>query len=247
MIAIILAGGYATRLGPLTVKGPKPLLEVAGRAILGHIIDRLGKCSEVNKVVIATNTTFENQFKDWLSRNRYSNVIVRAEVSESDSNKPGAIRSLAGLAREFDSDSYLIIAGDNLFTSNLQGFFQYFRDKQCSVVAIYDIMEMDLAKELSVLELDAEGKIVAFQEKPKQPTTTFIGTCIYLLPQRSLHRIYEYLKEGGNPDSPGYFVQWLAKKELVYGYILEGKWWDIGTPESYDQARSEFKSNASGI
>jgi len=242
MIAIILAGGFAVRLGHLARNTPKPLLKVGGKPIIDHILDKLKDQGEIEKVVVATSTRFEQQFKDWLSQSRYPKVCIRPEVSKSDKDKPGAIKSLSDVMEEFDSDSYLIIAGDNLFTSDLKDFFQRFRDKNHAVIAIHDVKQRELAKEFSVLEIDADGRIITFQEKPEQPRTTLIGTCIYLLPKKSLRRTDEYLKEGGNPDSPGYFVQWLSKKEPVDGYLLPGEWWDIGTPESYKEALKAFNN-----
>lgn len=241
MITIILAGGYAIRLGPLAQKTAKPLLKVGGKPVIDNILDKLKDFREVEKVVVATNTKFEGQFKNWLSRSQYQNVTIRTEASTSDKDKPGAIKSLAYLIEEFDSDSYLIIAGDNLFTSDLTGFLQSFREKKQPLIAVYDVKKVELAKEMSVLEMDADGRIIAFQEKPKQPKSTLIGTCIYLLPKRSLQRIYEFLREGENPDSPGYLIQWLSKKEPVYGCILDGGWWDIGTPKTYEEAINGFK------
>jgi len=241
MIAIILAGGYAVRLRHLAGDTAKPLLKVGGKPIISHILDKLKNQSEIKKVVVATNTRFEQQFNDWLNVNRYLNVHIRPEASRSDKDKPGAIKCLSDVVEEFGSDSYLIMAGDNLFTSNLEGFFQYFQQKNHSLVAVHDVKKTELAKEFGVLELDADGRIIAFQEKPEAPRTTLIGTGIYLLPEKSLRRTDEYLREGENPDSPGYFVQWLSKKEPVYGYILPGEWWDIGTPESYIDALDAFE------
>jgi len=241
MIAIILAGGYAVRLRHLAGDTAKPLLEVGSKPVISHIMDKLKNRSEIEKVVVATSTKFEQQFNDWLNENRYSKVHIRPEVSRSDKDKPGAIKCLSDVVKEFGSDSYLIIAGDNLFTSDLKGFFQYFRQTNHPLIAIHDVKRRELAKEFGVLELDADGRITAFQEKPEDPRTTLIGTGIYLLPDKSLRRTDEYLREGENPDSPGYFVQWLSKKEPVYGHILSGEWWDIGTPQSYNEAVSAFK------
>lgn len=243
MIAIILAGGFAVRLGYLTENSAKPLLKVGSKPIINHIMDKLKDQGEIEKVVVATSVTFEQQFKDWLSRTRYPRVFIRPEVSMSDRDKPGAIKSLSSIVEEFDSDSYLIVAGDNLFTSDLKGFFQCFRDRNHAVVVIHDVRQGELAKEFSVLEMDADGRIINFQEKPEQPRTTLIGTCIYLLPKGSLRRADEYLRKGGNPDSPGYFVQWLSRKEPVYGYLLLGEWWDLGTPQSYKEAINAFKNH----
>jgi len=67
-----------------------------------------------------------------------------------------------------------------------------------------------------------------------------VGTCIYAFPRKCLERAHEYLSEGNSPDAFGHFTQWLIKRERIYGYVLSGHWFDIGTPAAYAKAKEVF-------
>jgi len=233
LIAIILAGGYGTRLNALSKNLPKPLLKAAEKPMIEHIFDRLAEIEEIKYVIISTNLRFRQMFQEWLwSHDFERKAKIVADKSRSEEEKPGAIASLAHLTSGMDDD-YLIIAGDNLFTSSLKAMFRTFRDKSCPTVGLYDVKDRSLAKQYSVATVDAQGKIISLNEKPANPETTLIGTCVYMLPKRTVSKLREYLTEAADHDSPGRFIGWLCRREPVYGHILEGHWWDIGTVDQY--------------
>ena len=240
MIAIILAGGYGVRLRTLTRDTAKPLLLVGGRPIIDHIVERLLNLEEITQIVVSTNERFLGQFSEWLSHRKYGKVRIATEPGRSEDDKLGAVKALSELIMGLDSTEYLIMAGDNLFTSDLKDVIEYFRARQSPVVALYDVKDLEAAKRYGCVEVDADGRIIGFKEKPESPKSTLIATCIYVLPERSLKRAREYLEKGNNPDAPGYFVQWLCRREEVYGYVLEGYWTDIGNIESYEKAKKIF-------
>jgi len=240
MIAIILAGGYAKRLWPLTMDKPKPLLPIAGKPIIEYILDRLNLVGDVERIVISTNLRFEECFRRWLNTKNYQYVEIVVDKSRCEEEKPGAVKALAEITSNIHSDC-LIIAGDNLFTTSLKGIIDFYREKSSSIVALYDVKNRDLAKHYATVLLDEEGRIIDFEEKPQQPRTTLIGTCIYIFPKRILSRIKEYVEEGLEKDQPGRFIEWLHRRESVYGYVLDGYWWDIGTKESYIEANKFFQ------
>ena len=235
MIAIILAGGYATRLQAVSKNLPKPLLKVAGKVIVEHILDKIAEIEDIEHVIISTNLRFEQQFREWLGPNLTGRAEIVADRSRSEMEKPGAIASLAQLTSGI-SDDCLIVAGDNLFKSSLKAMFGTFRAKSCATVALYDVKDHMLAKQYSTVTIDSDGRILSLNEKPAKPETTLIGTCIYMFPKRVLHRLKEHVAEGSDRDSPGRFVGWLCRREPVYGYVLRGRWWDIGTVDQYYEA-----------
>ena len=235
MIAIILAGGYATRLQQLSKNLPKPLLKVAGKAIVEHILDKIAEIEDIEHVIISTNLRFEQQFREWLGPNLTGRAEIVADRSRSEMEKPGAIASLAQLTSGI-SDDCLIVAGDNLFKSSLNAMFGTFRAKSCATVALYDVKDQMLAKQYSTVTIDSDGRILSLNEKPADPETTLVGACIYMLPDRTLNRLREYLAEAVDRDRPGRFIEWLCKREPVYGHILDGRWWDIGTVGQYYEA-----------
>lgn len=239
MIAIILAGGYAIRLGPLTQTTAKPLLPVKGKPIIDHIVERLLNLEGIGQIIVSTNKKFENQFLEWLNQKGYDRVKIVAEQSHSEEDKLGAVKGLSELVKGFDSGDYLIVAGDNLFTSNLKGLIKYYEEKKVPVIGLYDVGDLEKAKRYGCVKVDADGRITGFEEKPENPKSTLAATCIYVLPERSMKRVHEYL-EDGNSDAPGHFIRWLCQNERVYGYTFQGYWSDIGTLESYEEAKKAF-------
>ena len=235
MIGIILAGGYGTRLYPLTKRIAKPLLEISDKPIIDYIMEKLVEL-DLEKILVAVNMRFKDQFLEWLENRDYLGVELRVEPSRDEGEKLGAIRGLSRLLDEVKDDC-VIVAGDNLFTSSLIGFKEFYLKKRAPVIGLHDIGDLNKVRSLSMAEVDQEGRITRFIEKPEKPTSTLVGIGVYMLPERSFKRINEYLEEGNNPDSPGFFIQWLCSREPVYGYILEGHWWDIGTPEAYYEAK----------
>ena len=245
MIGIILAGGYGTRLYPLTRNVAKPLLKIRDKPIIDYIMERLLEL-DLERILVAVNERFKGQFIEWLESRGYPNVELRVEPSREEKEKLGAIRGLSRLLDEVKDDC-VVVAGDNLFTSSLTGFKEFYLEKRAPVVGLYDIGDLDRVRQLSMAEIDREGRIIRFIEKPENPTSTLVGIGIYMLPERSLKRVNEYLEEGNNPDSPGFFIQWLHRHEPVYGYVLKGYWWDIGTLEAYYEVKRflEEAGNAS--
>jgi glucose-1-phosphate thymidylyltransferase len=238
--AIVLAGGYAKRLWPLTKDTPKPLLPVGGKPIIEYMMDKLIRIG-IEHIIISTNLTFENKFREWLQSTDYKDVEIIAERSRSEEDKPGAVKALVEISKEIHTDC-LVIAGDNLFTVDFDGIMKFYRDKSLPVVGLYDLETPDMAKQYATVLLDQDDKIINFEEKPVSPKTTLVATCLYIFPERVLPRLEEYDKKDLGKDQPGRFIEWLYQQEPVYGYIVGGDWFDIGTPELYDEA-DDFFSN----
>jgi glucose-1-phosphate thymidylyltransferase len=240
LIAVVLAGGYGTRLQGFLGDRPKSLLSVAGRPIVDYTFERLAEIQEIDHVIISTNLRFQQHFREWLESNPQIQSEIIADDSFSEEEKPGAIASLTRVIPKID-DSCLIIAGDNLFTSSLKPMIHTFKDKSSTTVALYDIKDRELAKQYSTATVDAEGRILSFREKPAEPDTGLIGTCIYLFPKSALNRTKEYLIEATDRDNLGRYIEWLCKREPVYGHILGGHWWDIGTIDQYNEANQAMQ------
>jgi glucose-1-phosphate thymidylyltransferase len=242
MIAIILAGGYAKRLWPLTLNRPKALLPLAGKPVIDHVIEKIFKVSPpVKKIIVSTNLKFQGQFEMWLEAKRYGDVELVPDPSMRESEKIGAIMALHNITSNFDED-FLVVAGDGLFIDNLDGLLRLFEEKQSPVVALYQTKDLDEAKKGATAILDKDGRIVEFIEKPENPKTKLVGACLYAFPTRIKMRLREYVDLSLPRDEPGRFIEWLHKEEPVYGYILKNQFWDIGTLKSYREAEEYLKT-----
>jgi len=149
--------------------------------------------------------------------------------------------AIARITPLLNGEDCLITAGDNLFTFSLKGFLKYYFKKKSPVIGLYDVKDLNLAKKYAVVELDNNSKIINLIEKPKNPKSSLVATCIYAMPYKTLNLIHKYLEEGGNRDAPGYFIEWLYKRVNIYGYVFKGLWFDIGDINVYMNVKQQFE------
>lgn len=242
MNAIILAAGYATRLYPLTENTPKPLLNVNGKPIVEHIIRKLEQIDSINKVYIVTNDKFEQNFNEWLN-NFDSNkpIEIINDGTKSNEDRLGALGDIhyAINSKKLDSD-ILVIAGDNLFELSLIEVVNFFKKKKSNIIVLHDVKNFELARHYGIVEVK-ENIVVNFEEKPVSPKSTLASTGIYLFSKKTLPLINKYITQGNNPDKTGSFIEWLHKRDVVYSYITNKKWYDIGSAEQLERADRGYK------
>ena len=246
MKVIILAAGYATRLYPLTLTQPKPLLPVAGKPMVDHVLDNLTSISGIDRVYIVTNAKFADHFQRWAddyrARKARLDFTIVNDGSTDDTNKLGAIGDLhLVITRENVDDDIIIVAGDNLFSDNLAGFGKFARQNSAPVLAVYDVGNLDEIKKYNAITMDADGRITFFEEKPKQPKSTVTGIALYYYPRATIPLIRQYIAEGNNPDQPGRLIQWLYLRTPVYTWPVPGIWFDIGSKEALEEANRVFE------
>ncbi|MCK5283430.1 MAG: nucleotidyltransferase family protein [Nanoarchaeota archaeon] len=248
MKAIILAGGYAKRLWPLTKDTPKPLLEVGGKEIITRIIEKLDKCKEFDELIISTNAKFEKKFKDYISNLKTDKkVILITEPTLGEGEKLGAIGGLNFLIDHLKiKHDVLIIGGDNIFEFDVKEFLEFHKKNNASVVALKNLEDIGLLKQYGLCVVDKKKKIVEFQEKPEQPHSLLVATACYLFKLEDFLLIKKYLAEGNSKDASGLFVAWLIKHTNVCGFVFKEDWFDIGSFESLDEARKIYSKEEGG-
>ena len=245
MKVIILAAGYATRLYPLTLTQPKPLLPVAGKPMIDYVLDNLAPIGGIDRIYVVTNAKFAGHFQAWADDYRATkaklNFTIVNDGSTDDTNKLGAIGDINFvLDSQKVEDDLIVVAGDNLFSEELSDFGRLCREKQAPVLAVYDVGDLEQIKKYNAISLDGDGRITFFEEKPKNPASTMTGIALYYYPKSTLPLIKQYIAEGNNPDQPGRLVQWLYPRMPVYTWKVPGLWYDIGSKETLEQANRIF-------
>jgi glucose-1-phosphate thymidylyltransferase len=245
MKVVILAAGYATRLHPVTLTRPKPLLPVAGKPMIQYVLDNLAPIGGLDRIYVVTNAKFASHFQQWADAYHASaaklNFSIVNDGSTDDTNKLGAIGDLhLVLTRERVDDDLIVVAGDNLFSEELTDFGQYCREKQAPVLAVYDVGVLQEVKKYNAITVDGEGRITFFEEKPAHPSSTITGIALYFYPKSTLPLIKQYVAEGNNPDQPGRLIQWLYPRLPVYTWRVPGLWYDIGSKEALEAANRVF-------
>ncbi len=242
--AIILAAGYATRLYPLTKDKPKPLLPIAGKPMIEYIMDRIESIKEIDTVYIVTNDKFHSKFSDWAGNYSSSKSIkVVNDHSKTEDDRLGAIGDMKFVIdKEGIDDDLMVVGGDNLFEFNVRDVVDFFYDKKEPVVVLHDIKHHELATRFGVVEIDGNEKLISFEEKPQNPSTTLIAICFYIFPKDKLGMIDEYIRKGNNPDQPGRYIEWLHRQTQVFGFVFEGSWFDIGDHDKLAEANDFYSS-----
>jgi glucose-1-phosphate thymidylyltransferase len=250
MNALILAAGYATRLYPLTLNKAKPLLTVGGKPIIEWVVDNLEGVPELETIYIVTNDKFAADFRTWSDEYRSRHPQFKFKIvndgSTSDDDKLGAIGDINFVVTQekLAQSSLLIIAGDNLFTESLKGFVACANGTDATV-GVYDVEDHEAIKKYGNVLIDGDGVITHLEEKPKKPQGTLAAIALYYYSPAALSLLTAYLAAGNNPDQPGRFVQWLYTRKPVKTFQIKGKWLDIGskeTLENADQILATYKS-----
>ena len=240
MQALVLAAGWATRLGDVTGGGPKHLLPIGSRVVIDFVVDRLSAVPEVGRVSVITHEVFFPLFMEWAAaREGRLPVTVMSDGTSSLDGRLGAVGDLAYFIRESGvDDDLLAVAGDNLFDFDLAPLARAAR--QDLVVGLYDVGALDLASLYGVVEIDDRGVVTSFVEKPKRPRSTLASAAVYGIPRKQLGVVQAYLDAGGDPDKSGDLIAWLHTRERVLGQVFSGRWIDIGSPDEYARAQAEF-------
>jgi glucose-1-phosphate thymidylyltransferase len=240
MKALILAAGYATRLYPLTKAVAKPLLPLAERPMLDYLLDAINEVDDVDEIHVVTNHKFAAAFAEWANTRE---VVVHDDGTTSEDDRLGAIGDIRFVVDKADlDDDLLVIAGDNLFDYSLADYVQWWRGKgEASAVALYDVGSLELVQRYSNVDLDADGRLVAFTEKPQSPTSTLVATAAYIYHRAHAPLLRTYLDDDNPRDQPGRFIAWLVPRVPVYGYPAAGDWRDIGDAQQLLDADNHLR------
>ncbi len=245
MKVIILAAGYGTRLYPLSEKKAKALLPVKDKPIIEYILEKL-HLPVVDEVFIVSNKKFFSQFQTWFKK---SNSFAKKKIkllhnnSTSPENRLGAVRDIDFVIhREKIKDDLLIIGGDNLFFFSLEPFLKFAQSqKPANSAILYKLKDKQSLSRFGVVKLDEQNRIVDFQEKPSEPKSNLISTCVYFFPADKISLISQYLKKDKElADNIGSYIKWLSQNDNIYGFTARRKWFDIGNIDEYSFVNHAF-------
>ena len=237
MDSIVLAGGFAKRMLPLTKNTPKQLLDVAGEPMLNHVLKSLEKISP-ERVILSVNSFFSSHFKKFISDYQGPlNLQLFVESSKNEEEKLGALGALNLLFSELDIKGPVFIAGgDNLSDFDLTAMVSKSERTNRDVIGLYDVEDTNLAKLYGIAELNSD-RITAFVEKPSNPKSTLAATAYWLLSKEGISNFFEYINSGGDRDALGNFLAWNINRNDVLSVSYRGTWYDIGDLESYKEAQ----------
>ncbi|MDE1920367.1 MAG: nucleotidyltransferase family protein [Candidatus Omnitrophica bacterium] len=242
MKALILAAGYGTRLASVAKDTPKPLITVGARPLVDYVVDKLQGIKALDEIVVVSNNKFAPHFQQWAKGHRGLPIRVVNDGTNAPEERLGSVGDMHFVwQKETSPCDWLVIGGDNLFDGEVSHFVDFAVSKDPAVtIGIFDIHDIKAATKFGVLGVDAQHKVVSFQEKPEKPVSSLITMCLYYFPRPTLKFLPEYLKESKAVDAAGSYIKWLSENKAVYGFQFTGKWYDIGSIESLEEARRAF-------
>ena len=239
MTSIILAAGYATRMYPLTLNYPKPLLEVGGKKIIDWLIEDLEK-SGVERTVVVSNHKFISQFQAWAEGRE--NTIVLDDGSEDNDHRLGAVKDIEFAIEEANiDDDIVVLAGDNVLNFSLSSFIDYGRKKKTSCIMRHEEKDENKLRKTGVIEINEDELVLNMEEKPKEPKSNWAVPPFYYYTKEDKDLIKEGIASGCGTDAPGSFVSWLVKIRPVHAYRMIGERFDVGSIEGYEKIKKEYK------
>lgn len=243
---ILLAAGYGTRLYPLTKHKAKAMLPLAGGVILDGVTRTLKDVPGLNTTVLVTNSVFAADFRRWQAE-RGNAVAIVDDGTATAETRLGAIRDL-DLARKSvpAGDDLLVIGTDNLFEWSLGQFVRAAQaHRPHASNALWRAPSKESATQFGVVIRDRDERITTFAEKSASPPSADVSLAVYYFPAAMHARFGQFLAGGGNADAPGYFMKWLAGQEPVYGIMMPGAWYDIGSLKAYEEVQQDWTKVAS--
>lgn len=247
MQILILAGGYGTRLAAIANDRPKALIDINGNPLLNYLLDLLAPLKGLSEVLVVTNDKFYGQFIEWKKtiKNLPCPLTIINDGTKTNEERLGSIGDIDFVIKKgYIQEDFLVIGGDNLFDFDLEKFFQFAQTNPHHVtIGLYDIGRIEEATKFGIVALNNEGQVTSFEEKPEKPKSTLASMCFYYLPKVSLNLVDQYLAESNKADRAGDYLRWLGQKGKVFGFKFTGKWYDIGSVESYQEAQTAFKKN----
>jgi len=260
MRALLLSGGYGTRLGPLTLDRSKPLMPVAGKPMLEHILEGAGGIQGgrgifsvgcIDQIYIVTNQKFYQRHLDWKANYRYGNKIneIFNDGTMTVDDRLGATGDIIFTLKKIgDEEPTIIVGGDNITGMSYPGCVHAFFDtSEQPMVAAKDVGSKELVKQYNDIWLE-DGQIVGFVEKPKEPKGTVSAICLYMYPDGILEYFNRYEKinreDKTQMDAPGRFIQWLHKETPTYAHIFHDFWVDVGMPIEWIKANIQYGNEA---
>ena len=232
MKAILLAGGKGTRLRPLTIHTPKPIVPIFNRPFLHYQIDLLKQVPEIDEVILSLNyqpRRIEEIFGDGAD----AGIKIRYVVEPAPLGTAGAVK----YAGDKLTESVVVFNGDVLTQIDLAAVIRLHRERRARATIV--LTPVDNPSAYGLVETDAAGNIRRFLEKPKpeEITTNRINAGIYILEPDTFDRIPS---EVSWSIERSYFPSLIERGETFVAYVYDGYWIDIGTHEKYTQVHRDI-------
>ena len=239
---IVIAAGYATRLGELTKNFPKPLLKIGESTILGRMLDDIDGIQEIDEHIIITNHKFAPIFEEWKAAQNYTKpVTIVDDGTETNETRLGAVCDLLYAMEKLQiDDDMLVVAADNLLFFSFQEFVDFAEEKGTSCIMCHEQPELAKLQRTGVVELDAEMKVQGMEEKPQVPKSHWAVPPFYIYKKRDLDLVRHSVENGCGKDAPGNLAHYMVEHTVMHAWKMSAGRFDIGSLDTYEEAVRRF-------
>ena len=260
---IVIAAGYATRLYPLTQNFPKPLLKIGKRTILDRMLDDLDNIQDIDSHIIVSNHKFAPIFQEWAKKRMEEGehrkpITIIDDGTLTNETRLGAVRDLLLAINTIENtqqpmvnaqrstvnnkwpDDIMVVAADNILNFSFQGFVDFFKAKNSSVIMCHHEPELRKLQRTGVIAVDENMKVLEMQEKPEKPVTNWAVPPFYIYKKEDLPLIRDCMNHGCGFDAPGNLAHYLVDVTTIHAWQMPGTRYDIGSLDSYEEAQRIF-------
>lgn len=246
---IVIAAGYATRLGELTANYPKPLLKIGEKSILERMLDDIDQIPEITEHVIISNHKFAHHFESWAKEMHYSKPItIIDDMTETNDTRLGAVCDLLFAMDKLNiDDDMLVVAADNLLFFTFSDFVKFAKEKDSSCIICHEQKELAKLQRTGVVVLDENNKVLNMEEKPQEPKSTWAVPPFYIYLKKDLDLVRHSVENGCGKDAPGNLAHYLCDHTTMHAWPMAGTGenlrFDIGSLDTYNEACRLYGNN----
>ena len=239
---IVIAAGYATRLGELTKNFPKPLLKIGENTILGRMLDDIDKIPEIDEHIIITNHKFAGIFEEWASGQSYTkSVTIVDDGTETNDTRLGAVCDLLFAMDKLKiDDDMLVVAADNILFFSFQEFVDFAKAKGTSCIMCHEQPSIEKLQRTGVIVLDDNDKVLNMEEKPQEPKSHWAVPPFYIYRKQELNLIRHSVENGCGKDAPGNLAHYMVEQVEMHAWKMTAGRFDIGSLDTYKEACEKF-------
>lgn len=251
---IVVAAGYATRLGELTKNFPKPLLKIGNSTILGRMLDDIDQIADIDEHIIVTNHRFASIFEDWAKERTLSGSPLKGERkpiriiddgTSTNETRLGAVRDLQyAIEKAGVNDDMLVVAADNLLFFSFQGFVDFAKEKGTPCIMCHQQPSKEKLQRTGVVVLDENNKVLNMEEKPQEPKSTWAVPPFYIYKKENIDMIMHAIENGCGFDAPGNLAHYMVDNVEMHAWPMAGTGenlrFDIGSIDTYNEACEKY-------
>ena len=252
---IVIAAGYATRLGELTKNFPKPLLKIGEKSILGRMLEDIDSIPDIDEHIIVTNHKFAPIFEKWKDENEVLGdgeksgikkpITIIDDGTSTNDTRLGAVRDLQfAIEKANVNDDMLVVAADNLLFFSFKGFVDFAKQKGTPCIMCHKQPSKDKLQRTGVVVLDENYKVLNMEEKPQEPKSTWAVPPFYIYKKENIDMIMHAIENGCGYDAPGNLAHYMVDNVEMHAWPMAGTGenlrFDIGSLDTYKEACEKY-------